>query len=403
MRAWSTLCLALLFSGCANNFIEDYEVAEPRLMGVKVELQEDAENPRPHLGQSFNLRQYIAVPGPLTTPLQGRYAMALSLCLGFKTALGTLACVSEQDLAPVLTPVSDTEILLSGLHLDLSSLGVPAGLGSLDIASFPQLKDLDRLALFGVFCVDGTPERVPGKSVQTDAPSQVFRCTNNAGVKYPDPTTFTLSVFLDRGLPSDTNKNPSFACDPSTPDSPCFVGVQKDGEPMMGGSIVLVSPKPKEQGALRTVVPWPSVEDPNTLPAQGCANLPDLLQVHAGDDAHIIRVRFDPSDRETYMQQISINGVPSIRPQRESLDLTSALTIKGGKLGEFESLLLGSAADAEGQISVSYTPPKQSTDPLAAIPQNGRLVRFYFTLRDQRGGLDYTQRALCLVPAADQQ
>ena len=65
--------------------------------------------------------------------------------------------------------------------------------------------------------------------------------------------------------------------------------------------------------------------------------------------------------------------------------------------------LLGTQPDANGQISVSYTPPKQSTEALANIPQNGRLVRFYFTLRDQRGGLDYTQRALCLVPAADQQ
>lgn len=402
MRASSVLSLVLLLSGCANDFIEAYEVAEPRLMGVKVEVQDDVDNPRPHLGQSFSLRQYIAVPGPQSTPLQGRYAMALSLCLGFKTAIGTLACLDDQDLAPVLTPVSDTEVLLSGLHLDLSSLGLPAGPGKIDIASFPQLKDLDRLALFGVFCVDGTPERVPGKSVQKDAPSQVFRCTNNAAAKYPDPTTFTLSVFLDRGLATDANRNPAFACDPSTPDSPCFVGVQKDGEPMMGGAIVLVSPKPKQAGALRTVTAWPWL-DPNTLPERGCASVPDLLQVHAGADAHIIRVRFDPSDRETYMEQISINGVPSMRAQRESLDLTSALTIKGGELGEFESLILGSELDAKGQISVSYTPPKQSADPLANIPQDGRLVRFYFTLRDQRGGLDYTQRALCLVPAADQQ
>lgn len=402
MRAWAVLCFALL-SGCANNFIEEYEVAEPRLMGVKVEVQNDSTNPRPHLGQAFNLRQYIAVPGQLKTPLAGRYKMALSLCLGFKTAIGTLACLEEQDLAPVLTPVSDTEILLSDLQLNLTSLGVPAGVSNLDIASFPALKDLDRLALFGVFCVDGTPTRVPGKSVQRDAPSQVFRCADNSAAMYPDPTTFTLSVFLDRGLPGDQNRNPSFACDPSTPDSPCFVGVKKDGEPMMGGALVLVSPKPKQADALRTVTPWPAPADPTSLPEQGCASVPDLLQVHAGDDAYIIRVRFDPSDRETYMQEVSFNGVPSLREQRESLDLTSALTIKGGKLGEFESLLLGTELDANGQISVSYTPPKQSTDPLANIPQNGRLVRFYFTLRDQRGGVDYTQRALCLVPAAEQQ
>ena len=87
-----------------------------------------------------------------------------------------------------------------------------------------------------------------------------------------------------------------------------------------------------------------------------------------------------------------------MREQRESLDLTSALTYKGGDLGEFESLLLGTETDAQADIAVSYKPPKQSDEPLEHVPPEGRLVRFFFTLRDQRGGVDYTQRALGLLP-----
>ncbi|MDB4989085.1 MAG: hypothetical protein JWN04_4263, partial [Myxococcaceae bacterium] len=205
-----------------------------------------------------------------------------------------------------------------------------------------------------------------------------------------------------RGLASDANKNPSFACDPSTPDSPCFVGVQRDDEPLVGGAIVLAFPMPKQAGQLRSVMPWPAaLGDPNAIPVQGCAANPALLQVHAGDGDYVIHTRFDPSDREMYTAQVSLNGVKTTRDERETLDLTSALTTKGGKLAEFESRILGSEVDAKGEISITYKPPKQSADPAENIPQNGRLVRFYFTLRDQRGGLDYAMRELCLVPAEE--
>ena len=404
MRATLLLLLMLVFTtGCPANFIEAYEVAEPRLMGVRVEVDGDPTNPRPKLTQAFNLRQYLAVPAGALSPLANRYSMLLALCVGVRTAVGTRACVGDQTVTPTLTPVSDTELLLGNIQLDPNALGLPVDTSTLDLSAVPGLTAVDRITVVGVFCVDGSPERVPNKTIQSDAPSDVFRCTNDATAMFPDPTTFTLSVFLDRGQPGDTNHNPSFRCDPATPTSACGAGIAKAGELQTGGPFVLVSPKPKQPGVVRNAVTWNPSTDPNTLPLTGCASNSDLLQVRSNEDEYVIRVRFDPDDRETYETEATLNGVKTLQSVRETLDLTSALTNKGGKLGEFESRLVGSQDDANAEISVSYKPPKQSDDPTENIPQNGKLVRFYFTLRDQRGGGDYAMRELCLVPGENQE
>ncbi|MDB4986312.1 MAG: hypothetical protein JWN04_1490, partial [Myxococcaceae bacterium] len=186
MRACFVLLL-LVLTGCPTNFIEAWEVTEPRLMGVRVEVEGDAGSPRPRLDQTFNLRQYLALPAPLATPLAGRYSLALALCLGFKAPTGAFACFNDQTLAPTLATITDTEILLGDLKADLSQLDLPAGV-SFDVSSIPELAAFDRLGLFGGFCIDGTAERVPGKSLTKDAPSELFRCTNYAGAMFPDVT-----------------------------------------------------------------------------------------------------------------------------------------------------------------------------------------------------------------------
>ncbi|HVZ35869.1 MAG TPA: hypothetical protein VG963_25755, partial [Polyangiaceae bacterium] len=389
-----------------------WEVTEPRLMGARIEVEGDADDPRPRLGQAFALRQFLALPGPPTTPLAQRYSFGVALCLGYKASSGELICLSEQELAPVVTPISDIEVLLSDLHFDLNQLG-PAGLGlspdqlaGLTPDMLPsQLQNIDRLPLFGALCVDGQVERVPGKSALRDPPSQLYRCVNNQGAAFPDVSTFTLSVLLDWGRPFDKNQNPHFDCDPTAPDSPCAVGVPREGEQQVGGAFVLALPEP-QRGALRQVLPWPARADASSLPWEGCAQDPTLLQVRAGEKEHTIRARFDPSDREAYAQQIQQNGQEILRDRRESLLLSATISTKGGKLARYESLLDDTVADAQAEISVGYTPaspPNKGAAPEDQIPENGRLVRFSFTLRDQRGGVDFTTRELCLMPAAPQE
>lgn len=398
------LALLALVSGCAVDLTEPSEVIEPRLMGARVEVASDATRTRPRLGEPFKLRQYLALPGPLTTPLATRYSMQLALCLGVKTPTGSLACVGDLRSTPVITPVSELELVLDGLSLDPSALGAAFPTELVDEASIRELMNsLDRIALYGTLCVDGRAEAVPGKAITTDAPSQLFRCVDNAGAAFPAPNPFTLSVLLNRDKPADLNHNPLFACDPAAPQSPCAVGVQREDEALVPGSFVLARPKPKKNAGPREVVAWPAIANNLALPWDGCATNPSLLQVRVDSGEHTMRMRFDPSDRERYTEDIDKNGVPSTRDVREALAVTHAATTKGGDVGRFDSLLANDEVDDKAEVSVSYTPPDTNGKGDHTVPENGRLVRFYFTVRDQRGGIDFAVRELCLVPAANQE
>jgi hypothetical protein len=373
-------------------------------MGARVEVAADATRTRPRAGEAFQLRQYLALPGPLTSQLATRYSMQLALCLGVKTPTGSFACVGDLRTTPLITPVSELELVVDGLRVDPSSLAsslmmqLPSGtdLGQL-------MASLDRIALYGTLCVDGRAEAVPGKLITTDPPSQLFRCVDNAGAAFPDPNPFTLSVLLNRDRPGDDNHNPLFGCDPAAPQSPCAVGVQHDGEAVVPGSFVLARPKPKKGGGPREVVAWPAIDNNLALPWEGCASNPSLLQVRVDSGEHTLRMRFDPSDREQYTEDIDKNGVPTTRDVREALAVTHAATTKGGDVGRFDSLLADDEVDAKAEVSVSYSPPDTNGKGDHTVPENGRLVRFYFTVRDQRGGIDYAVRELCLVPAANQE
>jgi hypothetical protein len=397
-RLWSLLALALF--ACAPDFAEQWEVDEPRLMGARVEVEGAPTRSRPKIEERFSLRFKISLPsGNWPTPLAGRYAFDISLCLGFLSSSGVLACLGEQRFMPTVTPIDDNEVLVSGIGLDLGALAAQLGITPGEFAQDNQMvapTDVDRLALFGVFCVDGAPERVPNTVAGRDAPSALYRCLPRPGASFTDATTFTLSVYFDRGLPTDTNQNPSFACDPAAPSSPCNAGTQVAGEPTVPGSFVIA--RPKKEGVQREVLAWPVRDAAAALPWDNCAADATLPQVRANSGEHTLRARFDPGDREDYTYTIPFNGVPETRSGREALTLTHAITLEAGELNRSLSKLDPEDDDAQAEISFRYTPPKKGKS-ADSIPDSGRLVRFYFTLRDERGGVDFTTRELCLLPA----
>lgn len=401
------IALFLLTSACAADMTEAWEVTEPRLMGARVEVEGDPARPRPKLGERFDIRQYLALPGPLETPLSMRYDIDAALCLGFRSPTGKLTCLGEQELSPALVALSDTEILFTGLALDVDAL--LRSIGEADLPTFQAgadagtvdpmtaLGELDRLALFGALCVEGKVERVPNTSVRDDPASQLFRCIDNEGARFPQVSSFTLSVLLDRGRPFDPNQNPSLACDERAPESPCVTGRSLvEGEAKVPGSIVLALPA-RDGTDAREVVPWLAT-DPQSHPTWAdCAGDTNLPQVAVGSENYEVRVRFDPSDREPYQYEISSNGEPVLQSDREALQLSAALSTGGGKLERHFSHIDGDRADADAEIRFDYEPLDDHDDEAGAIPPGGRLVRFYFTLRDERGGVDFATRDLCLV------
>jgi len=49
---------------------------------------------------------------------------------------------------------------------------------------------------------------------------------------------------------------------------------------------------------------------------------------------------------------------------------------------------------ADGGGFTNWKPPK-------SVPEDGQLVRLNFVIRDGRGGTDWTERGLCILPPAE--
>ena len=413
------LGLGALLSACDPGLTPAWEIKEPGLYGARVDVleadggtQEAAESDAgterasklsramPKFGEAFTIRQYLVQPEALTSSPDQRYDMKLAVCLGFQAPDGSLVCAGGLDLEVPVTAVSDLELLTAPIAIPALDTLV-AGLDE-EIKRF--LPQVNQVGVLGAVCVEGKVERVEGKTLEQDPPSELFRCVGNEGSIYPDALAFTTTVWLDVG--KDTpNHNPSFACDsdPAAAASACNQGVAVKLEaPMVSGPFVLVGPedKKKPNEVPRPVTAWPAYpRAPELLPWENCAADPDLPQVRVGSGEHLIRVRFDPTDRESYDYEKEEYGKLVLKHAREELMISHAMTQYGGELDRQKSILLEDVEDAKAEIDVPYTPPKKNPTDKGAVPEGGRLVRFFFALRDQRGGYDFTTRELCLLPA----
>lgn len=382
------LFLLLLLMGCPNNFIEAWEVARPRIMLAKVVIDgDDQARARPRKGEKFSIEMYLM--SPERPPAD--YTGDITTCLGTVLPDGTLGCAGEANFSEISTEpyAADNRLVFTGFV-------VPPFLDELP----PPLDSLDRVSMFGSLCVDGQVERVPGKDVAKDPISTLYQCVDNDASDFQTQMPFAVSVWIDHDSPEDMNHHPSFACDESTDTGACNEGVPLEGE-RVAGSIVMRLPLKIAGDQPRTFVwqPWDSSEE---LPWDNCAEGPESLpRVHAGDESYDVFFRFDASDREPYVRKIKVNEHYELEGRREELVVTHAITTKCGSLDGFTSVVRQDKDDSEAEASVKYSPPPKpgkNGDEKDPVPAEGRLVRFYFGLRDQRGGVDFTTRELCLLP-----
>ncbi|MEM9068017.1 MAG: hypothetical protein AAGE52_05900 [Myxococcota bacterium] len=119
----------------------------------------------------------------------------------------------------------------------------------------------------------------------------------------------------------------------------------------------------------------------------GCDGL-DLPTVSVdGDDVPIV-IRMEEGSRETF---IDLEGDPLMEVDAiESLQ--NSILITAGELERTFTFIEGDDVETE----VDYT-PIQSDDEFD-VPPGGRVVKFLVVMRDLRGGLDFEQRALCVMP-----
>lgn len=130
---------------------------------------------------------------------------------------------------------------------------------------------------------------------------------------------------------------------------------------------------------------------PDAPPASGCASAtgPALPRVPWTDEENpsVLRFTSDPADREEY-QELVLGETPMFIDSREDLQVTHLASA-----GDFQRLETEVFSDDAPDPSVEWAHPPQED-----IPAEGLTVRFFFIVRDGRAGMDWTERALCLVP-----
>jgi len=109
----------------------------------------------------------------------------------------------------------------------------------------------------------------------------------------------------------------------------------------------------------------------------------------AGSQDHVIGNTTAGSDRELYT--VFVGTPPVSTPARERLQISQFTT--AGKLTNQFSFVEATDGDATTTVDVSWEAPKA-----ADVPATGLPVTFTFVTRDDRGGTDWTTRALCVAP-----
>lgn len=118
-------------------------------------------------------------------------------------------------------------------------------------------------------------------------------------------------------------------------------------------------------------------------PGNPCDASAGLPMVAVGAGKQTIRLISDPNDRETYLA-----GDPAVA-RLEELQISQFTT--AGKLKFSYSSIPATDVRPDADVEISWEPPVATE-----IPAAGMVVQFHFVVRDLRGGIDWTHRALCL-------
>ncbi|HJL20513.1 MAG TPA: hypothetical protein RMH99_32900 [Sandaracinaceae bacterium LLY-WYZ-13_1] len=136
-------------------------------------------------------------------------------------------------------------------------------------------------------------------------------------------------------------------------------------------------------------VTWTAPDDP---PATGCAEaaggaaLPRVPR-RGEEEPSAVRFSSSPDDREAF-EELVYGDPPSIEEMREELLVSHVATA-----GLFSRLSTEVFDDDAPAPEVSWRHPDAED-----VPDDGLTVRFWFVVRDGRGGMDWVERAACVVP-----
>jgi len=388
-RSVTALLLALatgLAAGCDSDLPRPTEITRIRVIGARLEVVGDEERVTPEPGESLRVSLPVVFPttGGDTSELQtmmigctapDRYTGGLPICQELVDAAlsGQAASPSVQMfqeklrcgegvlIRRPLNPEDETDERTLDPYVQLGAVSAQCKQGD-PVAELPVLSTFTaRAVLFaGVVCERGTP------FIDADDPL-LFGCDGNGE---DDEVLRFHGTATVQHEPEDENRNPSLDA---------FVLLRENADTNGDG--------------VTDVADWPAYAPEDLPPEEGCEAAPDRddtivpsviedeLQRSGDDDERVLplTLRYDASARERS------DGQP------EDLEFTIYTTF--GEMERRFTLFEGTDKGEDGVLraDVDWDPPAA-----AELGTGGKLVRFFVTLRDQRGGFAMTSRALCV-------
>lgn len=355
------IALSTVLTSCDSDLPKATEITNMRVVGAKLQVvTDDPDETRATPKPGEHVRVSLATVFPsLATSHRFVHAALISCTAPDRYTGGIPVCQELIDLATSGQNIEDSPLAdmtmippcTDPMHYELGAVSASCAVGEQPVAEFPVPEDYtrDRLLFIGIVCEKGA-------AVIDPTSPQLFECEDKDA-----KAVHVHGLIPVQQKDAEENHNPEIG--------PDAFRIERE----LTGKWNPVDPE-----LLNADTEADCVNASRNLTDE--AELP-LLYGHI--DFHLI---YSADAREQF------EGAP------ESLEITLYTTA-----GEVERrFTLFNPEDKpdkahqeahELSSTLRYTPPKADT-----IPDNGKLVRFFATVRDQRGGFAITQYALCLGP-----
>jgi hypothetical protein len=343
MKRTALLCLLWIVS-CGESFPPASAVTDFRVVAARVEAAGDPERANPTPGESAEVSLLAIDRGSNTAPTltPGPLQWTFVPCIPLPTTLGPPICFEliQSCDGCVASPPDDLLALPEMMRFTTPS------------AEELSVVDANSVLFQGVICSNGTPSFDAIQRFLEGESDDLDPCEGPPTIEDQPIEGRFLSVTIPI---EDDPSNPNF--------HPELVSILLDGKPW---------PPPYDQGV------------PRTAPVTGCASdleglTADQREQHprAGDDPSTINLSVSEASLQTY----TVDDLERVE--------------------EIQVSWLADGGDFERTFSFITDPARSVLTQWQTFPnaaESGELIRFNFVIRDGRGGTDWVERGLCVLP-----
>lgn len=368
-RSCLLLLVLALTGACNDDLPKATSIVHMRVLGARTEVIGDAERSTPRPGEAASIGWALVFP----TLEQGPSELASMFisCTAPTQFTGIPICQEFIDAAQ--SPDEGVAAMLGNAAMDrVSCKDTPdaaftvGSLGAACVQGAPKMSveieddtKVKKKLVRGIICRNGIPALDPKEP-------QLFVCDPKKGVSKDEREEIavygTIAIAYEAG---DENTSPSLD----------DVMLMRGGKDWLGDEQALAD----EDGGVAMsdggVAPLPVTDD-------DCLDAANAEQLHKSDGrAEVIKLAFPAKARE------KVDG------ELETLEFSAYAT--AGEMSQ-RFIVFDEDADVSGGLLKDEWGWKLSRKEREEIGSGGKLVRFFFTVLDRRGGFAVAQRSLCV-------